>query len=130
MRTVNRANIPAAAAFSLVCILTAMTAVAQITGPCEETVSRFCKDVTPGSGRIMRCLNEHRDDQSMPCRDWLADQNKSLKDLNEACSKEIAQLCSIDPPDGLRIYLCLEANYVALRSDCRAKLREIKDRMQ
>ena len=102
----------------------------QFAGPCAETVTKFCKDVTPGGGRIMKCLNDHRDDQSMACRDWLLEQNKSLKELNTSCNEEIARLCSFDTPDGIRIYRCLEENYVALKSDCRDKLREIKDRMQ
>ena len=102
----------------------------QFAGPCAETVTKFCKDVTPGGGRIMKCLSDHRDDQSMACRDWLEDQNRSLKDLNTACTKEIAQLCSFSNPDSVIIYRCLEDNYVSLKSDCRDKLREIKDRMQ
>jgi hypothetical protein len=103
---------------------------AQIAGPCAETVTKFCKDVTPGGGRIMKCLTDHRDDQSMACRDWLQDQNKSLKELSTSCTEEIARLCSFDHTDDIRIYRCLEENYVALKSDCRDKLREIKDRLQ
>jgi hypothetical protein len=102
---------------------------AQIAGPCAETVTKYCKDATPGGGRIMKCLNDHRDDQSMACRDWLEDQNKSLKELNTSCTEEIARWCSFDASDSVRIYRCLENNYMALKSDCRQKLREIKDRM-
>jgi hypothetical protein len=120
------------AAFLLIFIsvVTSVPSEAQITGPCAETVTKYCKDVTPGGGRIMKCLNDHRDDQSMACRDWLQDQNKSLKELNTSCAKEIASLCSFDASDSLRIYRCLEDNYIALKSDCRDKLREIKDRLQ
>jgi hypothetical protein len=103
---------------------------AQISGPCTETVTKYCKDVTPGGGRIMKCLNEHRDDQSMACRDWLEDQNKSLKELNTACPRDIASLCNFSNPDSMLIYRCLEDNYVSLKSDCRDKLREIKDRLK
>jgi len=114
----------------LACMSLALTAQAQVAGPCAETIAKYCKDVTPGGGRIMKCLNDHRDDQSIPCKDWLGDQYKSLKELNAACTEEIAKLCSFDNPDSIRIYLCLENNYIALKSDCREKLREIKDRLQ
>jgi hypothetical protein len=111
-------------------MMPAATAQAQISGPCAETVAKFCSGVTPGEGRIMKCLNDHRDDQSPFCRDWLADQQKSLNELNTSCTEEIAKLCSFGSPDSVRIYRCLEDNYIALKSNCRDKLREIKERLQ
>ncbi len=102
----------------------------QLPGPCAETVEKYCRDVVPGAGRVMKCLNDHRDDQSPFCRDWIAEQQKSLKDLNTACYEEIAKLCRIDPPNGLMIFQCLNDNYAGLKLDCRDKLREIKDRLQ
>ena len=116
--------------FLALCIVVSTPSHAQITGPCAETVTKYCKDVTPGGGRIMKCLSDHRDDQSMACRDWLEDQNRSLKELNTACTQEIAQFCNFSNPDRIILYRCLEDNYVSLKSDCRDKLREIKDRMQ
>jgi hypothetical protein len=107
-----------------------LPADAQIAGPCAETVTKYCGDVVPGGGRLMKCLNDHRDDQSMACRDWLQDQNKSLKEMNTSCSEEISRLCSFDTADSVRIYRCLEDNYIALKSDCREKLREIRERLQ
>ncbi len=106
----------------------ALTARAQVAGPCAETITKYCGDVVPGEGRVLKCLNDHRDDQSIACRDWLDDQQQSLTELNQACSEEIAKLCSFDPPDKLRILKCLEDNYIGLKLDCREKLREIKDR--
>jgi hypothetical protein len=117
-------------AAALSCTVTALPSPAQVAGPCTETVQKYCKDVTPGGGRIMKCLNDHRDDQSIACKDWVEVQQKSLKELNAACAAEIASLCSFDPPDGIRIYQCLESNYIALKIDCRDKLREIKERLQ
>ena len=117
-------------AIVLACMALALTAQAEISGPCAETVNKYCKDVVPGSGRILKCLNDHRDDQSIACKDWLEDQNKSFKELNTACPEEIARLCNFDPPDRLRIVRCLDDNYVNIKMDCREKLREIKDRLK
>ena len=121
-----------AAGFMLMFVIASIQAEAQaqVAGPCADTVAKYCKDVTPGGGRIMKCLDDHRDDQSIVCKDWLADQFKSLKELNTVCAEEIGRLCSFDTTDYLRIYRCLNDNYVALKLDCRAKLREIKDRLQ
>ena len=117
-------------AFMVLSSAVSLPSDAQIAGPCAETVTKYCKDVTPGGGRIMKCLSDHRDDQSMASRDWLQDQNKSLKELNTSCAGEIASLCNFSNSDSIIIYRCLEDNYIALKSDCREKLREIKDRLQ
>jgi hypothetical protein len=123
-------NILAAVSFLFLFVAAPLPGVAQTAGPCAETVAKFCKDVTPGGGRIMKCLADHRDDQSIACKDWLQDQNKSLQELNTSCPEEIVKLCGSGAPDSVRIYRCLDDNYVGLKSDCRDKLREIRDRMQ
>ena len=127
---VRKLRLLPAALFALACVIAATPADAQITGPCAETVAKFCKDVIPGGGRIMKCLNEHRDDQSIACRDWVEEQQKSVNDLIAACPEEIATLCSVDPTDKVRIYLCLQGNYTSLRVNCRSKLGEIRDRLK
>jgi hypothetical protein len=114
----------------LACMALALTAQAQVAGPCAETIAKYCGDVAPGEGRLMKCLDDHRDDQSIFCKDWIAEQQKSLKELNQACFEEIAKLCRFDPPDSVRIFRCLEDNSVGLKLDCRAKLREITDRLR
>jgi len=118
------------AAAVLAAVLGAPPSPAQVAGPCAETVTKYCKDVVPGGGRLMKCLNEHRDDQSIACRDWVEEQQKSVNDLIAACPVEIATLCSVDPTDKVRIYLCLQGNYTALKVDCRSKLGEIRDRLK
>ena len=105
-------------------------AEAQITGPCSETVSKVCKDVIPGGGRIMKCLNDHRDDQSIACKDWVEDQQKSMRELMAVCPEEIAILCKSAPADKASMYYCLLDNYVGLKVECRSKLGEIRDRLK
>ena len=113
----------------LACMALALSAQAQLAGPCAETIAKHCGDVTPGEGRLIKCLNDHRDDQSIACKDWIAEQQKSIKELNAACYEEIAKICSFDPPD-IRIVRCLDDNYLGLKLDCRSKLREIKARLK
>ena len=120
----------ALAAAGIAIVFAALPSPAQITTPCNETIAKYCKDVVPGSGRIMKCLNDHREDQSIACKDWVEDQQKSMQELIAVCTEEIATLCKIDPPDKVRIYLCLLDNYIALKIDCRSKLGEIRDRLK
>jgi len=38
---------------------------------CRYDISRFCWDISPGQGRIGRCLESHRSDLSPSCADRL-----------------------------------------------------------
>jgi len=38
---------------------------------CRYDISRFCWDVSPGHGRVARCLERHRSDLSSVCNDQL-----------------------------------------------------------
>jgi hypothetical protein len=38
---------------------------------CREGISKYCKDIQPGGGRIVGCLKEHDTDLSSDCRDAL-----------------------------------------------------------
>ena len=39
-------------------------------GPCTPDIQNFCKGVKRGGGAIMRCLKEHEDELSGPCKDF------------------------------------------------------------
>jgi hypothetical protein len=42
-----------------------------IAATCRQDIARFCRDVSPGKGKITDCLEEHRSDLSPPCSDQL-----------------------------------------------------------
>ena len=118
------------AVLALACMSAALPSPAGVQTPCSETINKYCKDVVPGGGRIMKCLDDHLDDQSIACKDWVDDQQKSLQELIAVCPEEIATLCKSAPPNKVSIYYCLLDNYVALKIDCRSKMREIRDRLK
>mgnify|MGYP000859683543 CR=1 FL=1 len=35
---------------------------------CKEDFEKLCKGVMPGGGRVLKCLQEHKDQVSAPCR--------------------------------------------------------------
>ena len=43
----------------------------EVKEACEGDTLKFCKDVQPGKGRIMRCLMEHDGELSTACREKL-----------------------------------------------------------
>ena len=120
----------APAAVVIAIVLAALQSPAQITTPCNETIAKYCKDVIPGGGRIMKCLNDHRDDQSIVCKDWIEEQQKNMQELMATCPEDIARWCRNTSPDKLSVYFCLLDNYVSLRMDCRSKLGEIRERLK
>jgi hypothetical protein len=111
-------------------VLAALPSPAQTATPCNETISKYCKDVVPGNGRIMKCLNDHRDDQSISCKDWIEEQQKSMQELMTVCPEDIARWCRNVSPDKISIYFCLLDNYISLRLDCRSRLGEVRDRLK
>jgi len=40
---------------------------------CAADLQQFCKDVPPGEGRLMNCLDTHDDELSQGCRSALMD---------------------------------------------------------
>jgi hypothetical protein len=43
---------------------------------CHDDVLKFCKDVKPGQGRIVKCLKEHQNELSPESREKLAQPGK------------------------------------------------------
>jgi hypothetical protein len=39
---------------------------------CTGDMERFCSNVEPGGGRILKCLREHTQELSLPCRQQIA----------------------------------------------------------
>jgi hypothetical protein len=46
-------------------------------GACAEDIAKFCQDVQPGGGRLVRCLKEHADEISAECRERLPQPRKN-----------------------------------------------------
>ncbi len=117
----------AGGAAALLVLLSALPCQAQIAGPCNETITKYCSGITPGGGRLKQCLEKHLDDASLACKDWLGTMRVKADDLNRACAQEIVAFCNFDKPDQMRIVQCLEERYVNLLVECREKLREFTD---
>merc|ERR1712070_263462 len=86
------------------------------SGGCTEDIARLCKDVTPGEGRINRCLQDHlKEIQSPVCKfTQTALKNVAQKDftlnpmLVKQCANEQKLFCPNVAAGEARLIGCLK----------------------
>ena len=92
---------------------------------CAADLKTHCSTVTPGEGRLAFCLTAHADKRTASCETALAVARKEaevlITEVNrsiEACSPDIADLCSGTEPGEGRIAQCLAEQRDALTESC------------
>ncbi len=100
-------------------------------GACADDVSKFCKDVQPGQGQIIKCMKEHENELSAGCKAQLAEMREKRQEAREACGDDILRLCSNVAPEGGGIIRCLKEHENELSPQCKAKVQQRRQkRMQ
>jgi len=118
----------------VVALLTGLTFAAtgaaqgQGQGPCKEDAAKFCKDVQPGGGRIMKCMKEHENELSPACKQRIAEVKKGVREFREACQDDAMKLCQDVKPGGGRIVRCLKEHENELSPECKAKMEKGRKR--
>ena len=107
--------------------------IAKLQSACAKDIKRYCKDVTPGEGRVIYCMQAHEDKISPQCtfelEDELTSVQNSLDDLKNAisaCKAEIAGICGKVIPGQGRIAMCLLANKSSASKDCADAIQKIE----
>ncbi len=98
--------------------------------PCMDELEKFCKEVQPGEGRIIICLQEHDRELSTVCRDKVQSILKRVDEAKQACGQDIAKFCPDVKPGGGRLIKCLSPNFNELAPACREKFGPIKARYE
>jgi hypothetical protein len=111
-----------------VSIMAAVHAYAKEENPCKKDIAKFCKDIEPGEGRILRCLNLSKEDVTPACKKHLARIEKAVEEVQNACADDYAIFCSSVVPGQGRIAACLEKNEKILTPKCKANLKEVKQK--
>jgi hypothetical protein len=91
---------------------------AEDTRPCADDVSKFCKDVTPGGGRIANCLKEHEKDLSPACKKMTEEMMTRAKEIHKACADDLDKFCKDVQPGNGNIARCLEEHKSELSPGC------------
>lgn len=99
---------------------------------CEQELTTFCKDVTPGQRRLLACLYAHNDKLSGNCEFALYDAAVQLEravaalvySVNE-CADDLATHCmDVEAGEG-RLLECLEKNESEVSTRCKEALVEV-----
>ena len=91
-------------------------------GPCKEDFQKFCKDVKPGEGAIMKCMKGHEADFSQGCKDFQAQMKGKMKGFWEACKKDLMTTCKDAQAGHGAKFDCLKKNEASLDPTCKAAL--------
>jgi hypothetical protein len=92
-------------------------------GPCAADVQKFCSSVTPGGGRVARCMKDHQNELSAVCRQKMAQAQQRFVGIQEACQDDVTNLCmGIRPSEG-HILKCLKNHKNEISAECRSKLK-------
>ena len=99
---------------------------------CQQELSTFCKDVTPGDGRILACLYAFQDKLSPRCEYALYDSvgqlDKVLNNLAYAvgeCRDDLKNHCAEIKPGEGRLLDCLGKNEAKVSARCNTALKDV-----
>jgi hypothetical protein len=107
---------------------TAVSGYAAQGNPCEGDIAKFCKNIEPGDGRILRCLTLSEENLTPACGKQLGQIQKAVDEVQKGCVDDYAIFCSSLLPGQGRIAACLEKNEKILTKKCKAVLKEVKQK--
>jgi hypothetical protein len=98
---------------------------------CEQELAAYCKDVTPGDGRILACLYAHVDKLSGQCEyalfDAAAQLERAVAELTylvNECGHDLDKHCADVPAGEGRLLDCLNNNEKKVSSRCKQALKD------
>jgi hypothetical protein len=106
--------------------------VQTVADGCKAELESYCKDVTPGDGRILACLYSHQDKLSGKCEYALFDAAVQLERaiaaltyvVNE-CADDLDKHCRNVAAGEGRLLNCLEKNDKKVSARCKDALAEV-----
>jgi len=105
--------------------------IESVSKGCEKELKTYCKDVTPGEGRVLACLYAHEDKLSGQCEyalyDAAAQLERALNALSYAaneCRDDLTKFCSDIKPGGGRLMQCIDKNDAKVSPRCKQALKD------
>jgi len=99
---------------------------------CDKELSTYCKDVTPGEGRVLACLYAYEDKLSGRCEYALYDAAAQLERAVAAltyvaseCDEDLDKYCSQIMPGEGRLAACLAKKKDKLSARCKQAMKDV-----
>jgi Cysteine rich repeat len=135
MNKINKSMVSAFVASALSLVSASAFAVESIIenakAGCQEELTKYCKDVTPGKGRILACLTAYEDKLSARCDYALYTASAELKELVAAinhvateCKADLQAHCSNIAVGEGRIAQCLKKNEATASPACKQAIKD------
>ena len=117
-------------------------AVAQQKGPvekvlqgCSKEVETYCKNVTPGEGRLLACLYAYNDKISTRCEyalyDAAAQLERALNALSyvsNECRDDLKKYCSDVKPGEGRLIDCIAKKKDVITDRCKNAIKDVSQK--
>lgn len=103
----------------------------ELAAACRADVERLCPGVSPGGGRLARCLEEHAAQLSQPCQQAIADRRGrggrgpgggGPGTARGACRGDVARLCPDAMGDRETLRACMRAHAAEVSAGCKDAL--------
>jgi len=101
------------------------------TKGCQQELTTYCKDVTPGEGRLLACLYAFQDKLTPRCEyalyDSISQLDRTLTNLSFAvgeCRDDLQGLCSEVKPGEGRLLDCIDKNEAKVSARCKSAMKE------
>jgi hypothetical protein len=99
---------------------------------CKTEIETYCKDVTPGQGRVLACLYAHNDKLSNKCEYALYHSAAQLERAVNAlsyvvneCADDLDRFCqNVQVGEG-RLLQCLQKNDAKVSSRCKEARKQV-----
>ncbi len=98
---------------------------------CDKELKTFCKDVTPGEGRVLACLYAFEDKLSGQCEYALYDAAVQLERALTAmtyvaneCRDDLKAHCADIKPGQGRLLQCIEKNDAKISTRCKQAMKD------
>jgi hypothetical protein len=106
--------------------------VKSVAEGCKTELETYCKEVTPGNGRVLSCLYAYEDKLSGRCEYALYDAAAQLERAIGAmtyvaneCEADLRKHCAELKPGGGRLATCLKKNEQQLTGRCQQAMKDV-----
>jgi hypothetical protein len=105
--------------------------LASVKDGCKKELDSFCKEVTPGEGRVLACLYAYEDKLSSRCEYALYDASAQLQHavatltyVANECADDLKKHCAAVEAGEGRLATCLEKNAKDMSQRCKDAMKD------